>query len=91
MFYAAKAGMKEAEKYSVRPDAASGNFMRKLRHTLPAYAADKHHQLCRCEGPSYCRSALGRSSHKFSLMPAHEQIAEGVAALHDPRAPEPAS
>ena len=73
MHFAAAAGIDEAKKFALEPGASSGHCSRKIRTALGHTASNT--DLYEFDVPGHAKHTLGRASHNFVAIPAHEQIA----------------
>ena len=78
MCWAAQAGITEAEELAYNPEAPSGHFGRHLKSKLPQYGKRAHERLYTYAAPSYSRGLLGRSTHIFTNVLAHEEVIREV-------------
>lgn len=72
LFYAARAGVVEAERFALSPGSSSGHYARKMRSVL-GYDDSPH--LYTFKYPGHCKHALSRVTHTGFCIPLHEQIA----------------
>ena len=76
LYWCARAGVEEAKKFMVSPDAPSGHFSRKFKKAIGHTNQRKDLYIKDC--PGYDNVALARIVAPVPLLPAHEQVAANI-------------
>ena len=78
MYYAGRAGVREAAPYGLQPGAQSGHYQRKLSAVMPASRDRKAYYTV--DVPGHSKHDLSRTIHQVPTLPPHECIVDDMGA-----------
>ena len=83
MHHAEGAGVAEARGLGMGPGRPSGHYSRMVKRKLTTYSRENVAKLYGFMVASYSKTLVGKGTHKLTMMPLHEMVADDMAHNED--------